>query len=154
GPGGQKFVIFSDVGTSNNDPVNADVLLTDDATMVFTSTTPITSGVFLPSNMDTNDNFPAPCPAGPYSYPAPSGSATFTSLFANQDPNGDWQLFVFDDTGPDGGNINEGWELNITTLTSICTAPPAPVVSISQPTCGMAGSIFVTAPTGAGYTYS
>lgn len=36
-------------------------------------------------------------------------------MFNGTDPNGTWQLFVFDDAGGDRGDIAEGWDLTITT---------------------------------------
>jgi len=48
-------------------------------------------------------DFPAPAP--PYS--------TDLSEFNGTDPNGIWQLYVFDDASGDSGAVRRGWSLQI-----------------------------------------
>ena len=55
---------------------------------------------------------PAPAPAMPY-------GANFDP-FLGANPNGNWNLYIYDDTGGNNGNINGGWCLDIT------TGPPLP----------------------------
>lgn len=154
-PLGDKMVIFSDVGVSQPDPVDAVIVLDDDAPTVLTATSTITSGTFKPVNVNTTDPFPAPAPAGPYESPAPAGSATLNGVFAGKDPNGVWNLYVMDDTNLDGGSISEGWEISFITLTPVCNTISAPVVDLIQPSCTTpTGTIEVTSPTGPGFTYS
>jgi hypothetical protein len=64
------------------------------------------------------DAFPGPAPMGPYNTPAPTGAATFGSVFDGTNPNGTWSLYVFDDAAMDSGTIAGGWELDITLVTN------------------------------------
>lgn len=61
---------------------------------------------------------PAPAiPGTTYDLPGPfaGGTATFSSVFGNANPNGQWKLFIMDFAGGDDGAISGGWSLNITT---------------------------------------
>jgi hypothetical protein len=49
-------------------------------------------------------------PSGPY-----GGNL---SAFYGASPNGTWQLYVYDSTDSDGGNIARGWSLQLTTVTT------------------------------------
>jgi subtilisin-like proprotein convertase family protein len=51
------------------------------------------------------DTWPAPAPAGPY--------AATMSAFDGEDPRGEWQLYVVDDGGGDGGFLITDWYLEI-----------------------------------------
>ena len=73
------------------------------------------SGNWQPSNYFNNtDTWPAPGP----------GNLTTTdlSVFNGRNPNGDWKLFVVDDSSPDGGSIAE-WGVIITTNTANIVIP-------------------------------
>jgi hypothetical protein len=74
---------------------------------VIPDTGPLATGPFLPTNYDMGDPFPTPAPE-----PAPSSSF---SLFEGDDPNGDWNLFVADDSTADKGSIGGGWCLELRT---------------------------------------
>ena len=74
------------------------------------SPAPLTSGTFRPTNHADNNG--ADAFDATYA-PLPSG-ATALSTFDGINPNGEWLLFVSDDTGGFGGLITEGWELRIT----------------------------------------
>jgi subtilisin-like proprotein convertase family protein len=116
GPGGQKLLLMSDAGGSA-DIVNNTYTFDDAAAATLSDVGPLASGTFKPSNFATGDTFPAPAPVGPYPDPQ------LLSVFNGVNPNGTWSLFVFDDVGGDVGNINLGWELNITTSLPVCTNP-------------------------------
>lgn len=112
GPQGQTAVIMSDVGGAA-DLTNTTVTLDDEALVTMPEFSAITSGTYIPTNSVTGgfDSFPAPAPAG-----ASANSAL--SVFNGTNPNGEWRLFVFDDAGLDGGSINTGWTLTITSAPS------------------------------------
>jgi subtilisin-like proprotein convertase family protein len=57
-----------------------------------------------PADYSTGANLPLPAPPGPYS--------TNLSVFNGVSPNGDWKLYVLDDTYPTGGSI-DGWLLRV-----------------------------------------
>lgn len=121
GPGGQKFILFSDIGSG----VVANVTYTlDDAAANFLPVTgQAPSGSYKPANYAISnggvcqDPFPAPAPAGPYSSPGGQspygicGTDTLTSVFGGTNPNGTWSLYVVDDAGGDVGQIAGGWDL-------------------------------------------
>ena len=102
GPGGQNVMLLSDTGGSF-DISSVNFAFDGDAPSPPGAT--IRSGEFLPSDIDSDDEFPFPAPPPPY-----GGSlATFSGL----NPNGTWKLFVFDDTILDSGTISGGWSLAI-----------------------------------------
>jgi subtilisin-like proprotein convertase family protein len=72
-----------------------------------------TSGIYRPTNYDTDETMPAPAPGLPYH--------DRLSIFDGIDPNGIWQLFIVDDASPDAGFITGSVTLNITTTGSLPT---------------------------------
>lgn len=110
GPGGQKVMLMSDVG-SGSDVVNVNLTFDGAVSTSLPNSSQISSGTYLPTNYASTsgsaDPFGAPAPAAPYgtSLGALNGTA----------PNGTWQLFVKDDSGQDQGSLASGWELIITT---------------------------------------
>ncbi|WP_410985719.1 hypothetical protein [Bacillus cereus] len=110
GPQGQNVILMSDAG--NGFAVNNVILTFNDfAQSLLPDESQIVSGTFQPTNYlgadpIPVDNFPFPAPPPPY------GSAL--NVFNGINPNGVWNLFVFDDFGQDSGSIL-GWTLNITT---------------------------------------
>lgn len=127
GPGGQKMVIISDVG-GTNDWVNTDITLSDAATANLSDAGANPAGSYKPTNVDTTtDVMPAPAPAAPYENPAPAGTATFASVFGTDGAamNGTWSLYVRDDVGIDTGNISGGWGLLFNSPDFICELAPS-----------------------------
>ncbi|MBV9960200.1 MAG: hypothetical protein JO360_17370, partial [Acidobacteria bacterium] len=111
-PDGRKFVVMSDVGGSDGFDSPATITLTDAATVGLPSSGAIPSGSYKPTDNDAGDAFPNI--GGPYSEPAPAGTATFASVFNGGNPNGTWSLYVYDDSPASGGSITGGWCLNVT----------------------------------------
>ncbi|MCD9185398.1 MAG: M36 family metallopeptidase [Pyrinomonadaceae bacterium] len=117
-PSGQKFTFMSDIYSANNgtNTVSGTFTFNDDATAIpATSTVPV-PGEYKPTNYAPADTFVTPAPAGPYQNPAPTGSTTFASVFNTGSTtfNGDWKLWVVDDTVADSGTIG-GWKLSFET---------------------------------------
>ena len=114
-PSGQAVLLLADTG-SGTDAVNVNLTFDDAApTMV---PLPIVSGTYRPTFGTTVAALPAPAP------PLPYGSQL--QVFSNTDPNGTWNLFVYDDMGADTGSIAGGWSLDITTdLPTVTTFSPA-----------------------------
>lgn len=121
GPGGQKFVIMSDVGQSQGFDNPATITISDAGAAQFTRfEQPIPTGTYKPTNHSDEfnpDAYAAPAPVGPYNEPgpAPAGNATFASVFNQADPNGIWSLYVMDDSSSNEGSIAGGWCLDIVT---------------------------------------
>jgi subtilisin-like proprotein convertase family protein len=124
GPGGQKVMLMSDVG-GTNDAVNVTVTFDDTAPPIGTA---VVSGTFRPTNSGATDTMPAPAPAGPY--------GAVLSAFNGVDPNGTWNLFVFDDAGGDLGQYAGGWSLTITTASPTCVSSPCTLTCPSNVVAG------------------
>ncbi|MBL9138490.1 MAG: proprotein convertase P-domain-containing protein [Verrucomicrobiales bacterium] len=106
-PDGKKALIMSDAGGGN---AVTNINLTFDTTSngAVPRDGTLASGSYLASNYDgASDAFPSPAPAGSY--------ATSLNEFVGASANGDWKLYIVDDTATDSGVINGGWTLNITT---------------------------------------
>lgn len=112
GPEGQKTVLMSDACGSLG--VNAYGWEWDDeapAPMPEGNGTDVFCGTRFhrPANYGDGDVWPAPAPAGPY--------ATTLSAFDGTDPNGEWRLFVNDDSDGNTGFFTNRFQLGITTTT-------------------------------------
>ena len=107
GPTGEHTLLMSDVGDYYG--VNGiNLTFTPDATNLLPNSEPISSGTYLPTDYDDNwydDWFEGPAPGGPY--------VADLGVFNGKDPNGNWQLFVYDDFIWDGGKISGGWSLTL-----------------------------------------
>jgi subtilisin-like proprotein convertase family protein len=114
GPAGQKMILMSDVGGSN-DVSGVNLVFDDSASSSLPNSTTLTSGTFKPTNIGSGDTFPATAPAGPY------GSTL--SVFNGTNPNGTWRLFVVDDQATDSGSFSGGWSV---TFALANTAPTNP----------------------------
>ena len=121
GPNGDALLLVSGVGLTENNDISNLVWTLDDtgATRLPNDANPV-SGTFKPSAYANHLNvvFPSPGPAS-YAHPGPEGgptnNATLASVFNGDNPNGTWSLFVIDIEPGDGGSINAGWSLDITT---------------------------------------
>ena len=136
GPGGQKFIIFSDAFDSSNrapNTVTTTMTIRDGAasTMASSGVWPATAD-FKPTNHSTGDTFAAPAPAGPYLSPAPAGTETFASAFGTNGSamNGTWKLWVVDDAASDTGSMAE-WKITFEANDYVCQVdgPPSNVES-------------------------
>jgi uncharacterized repeat protein (TIGR01451 family) len=104
GPDGKTVTLLSDAGG---------FLAVSNVTLVFDSTVTnrlpdneqIIAGTYSPTNYgSTTDGYPLPAPNPPY--------GTSLDIFKGTNPNGLWQLFVYDDTLQDGGSLG-GWTLQV-----------------------------------------
>ena len=104
GPGGQRAVLLAGAGGSA-DVTNLDLTLSDQASFPAPSGNFLTSGTYRPSDYRAGVSLPAPAPSRPYS--------SDLSVFSGTDPNGDWQLLIYDEfSTADGGSLS-GWSLNL-----------------------------------------
>ena len=127
GPGGQKMMLMSDAG-GTNDFVNTTLTFDDAAANSLSDSGANPTGTYKPTNFGTGDTFPStgapPPPAGPYPDPQ------LLSAFNGTNPNGAWRLYVADDVGGDVGNMSGGWELTVSTQAPNCVTQQC---TINQP---------------------
>jgi serine/threonine protein kinase/subtilisin-like proprotein convertase family protein len=144
GPTGANAVLMADVGGGNR--VRDLTLTFDDAAGVgLPDRGEISSGTFLPSVgtdrgggscCDFQGGAPAPSP--------PFGTAL--SVFEGTDPNGGWNLFVFDDSAGDVGRITSGWSLLIETEGAGTGAPSPTGPTVSPSPAVVSSSQAITIP--------
>lgn len=136
GPEGQRLVLMSDAGGSH---AVTNLMLAFDgmANEFLPDTTRLATGVFKPADYETGDVFPAPAPPGPRS--------AQLAVFGGTDPNGDWSLYVVDDTLGDAGTIGGGWSLTLETA-----VPVTPLANLGLAASGAPANIF----TGSDVTYA
>ncbi len=120
GPTGESALLMEGVGGTS--PVSGLTVTIDDDGPAMTPDAQLTSGTFRPSSL-TGDGFgfegPTPAPAPPH--------GTALSVFDGTDPNGTWELYVFDDGDRDRGQITSGWTLDLELGDATgATAPTAP----------------------------
>lgn len=107
GPSGQSVVLMSNAGGGIH--ASGIALTFNDAGGALPANGALTSTiVYRPTNYGIG-GLPAPAPPGPY-----GGSL---SAFNGASPNGDWELYVYDNVDSDGGSI-AGWGLQLTTVTT------------------------------------
>ncbi|MEO6182348.1 MAG: Calx-beta domain-containing protein, partial [Verrucomicrobiota bacterium] len=105
-PSGETVLLMSDAGFGF--PVsNLTLTLDDGASNSFPQSTQLFSGIFKPTNYDSNDAFDFPAPVEPF-------GTTLSTLYGIN-PNGTWSLYIMDDTGGDGGSL-DSWKLTLTSL--------------------------------------
>jgi uncharacterized repeat protein (TIGR01451 family) len=107
GPSGQSVVLMSNAGGGIH--ASGIALTFNDAGAALPANGALTSTlVYRPTNYGIG-GLPAPAPSSPY-----GGSL---STFNGASPNGDWELYVYDNVDSDGGSI-AGWGLQLTTVTT------------------------------------
>ncbi len=120
-PTGENLVVMSDTG--GFEPVTGiDLSLSDRAGGHIPRLGPLTTGTYRPTETNGGGDlwqWPAPDPSG----------ATSLATFNGHDPNGEWRLFIIDDTDGNAGTIAGGWCLTIdaadrgTTATAVTSSP-------------------------------
>ena len=136
-PTGIGFALMSDPG-SGTDVASVTYVISDAAPAPFNNSfNP--SGNYRPTNIIDfgTDNFGI-IPATVQS-PAPTGTATFASLFTGTNANGSWSLYVLDDVFTDVGSIAGGWSINFAVPVPGCTFATAcnynPLAGVDDGSC-------------------
>jgi subtilisin-like proprotein convertase family protein len=111
-PDGKKSVLMGNAGgpAPLNGVSNLILGFDDGAANPLPNEGKLSSGAWKPFN-DGTPALPSPAPGLPYS--------STLSAFNLIDPNGDWKLYVFDDTFSDDGSISGGWTLVLETAPQI-----------------------------------
>ncbi|MEP6902524.1 MAG: proprotein convertase P-domain-containing protein, partial [Actinomycetota bacterium] len=144
-PNGRRIILMSDAG-GEAAVNNLSLTFSDAAPVNLPDNSPLTSGIFKPTNFDDTDTFPAPAPQG-----SPSGSTL--GAFYGINPNGAWSLYVVDDNGNNAGTITGGWNLDIQSSVNACLFSISPSVQ-AFPTTGGSGSFQINIPSGCAWTVS
>lgn len=116
GPRGQRVILMSDAG-GNVSASNINLTFSATGATAIPDESALSTGTYRPANYgssadgDLNDNFPGPGPGTLFNEGANLG------VFNETDPNGDWNLYVVDDTSNDPGSISGGWSLSLTVPT-------------------------------------
>ena len=110
GPAGQKILLMSDAGGGHS--ISGVALNFADGNADLPDVLTITSGNVKPTNYEAGtDSLPAPAPSG--------AAGTAFSVFNGSNPNGEWALYVADDSTGDAGSISGGWSLTLKTISVI-----------------------------------
>ena len=134
-PTGQQFVLQSEVG-GKGDVTNIVYTFDDQATAaITTSSFPANDSSVKPSSVGNTGILSSPAPFPNYNQPVPEGWATLKSVFGGLNPNGRWQLFVFDFFAGNSGSIRGGWTLEITTNNPV-VSPSVSGISPNNQTTG------------------
>lgn len=146
-PTGQALMLLGDGGDLAG---LASVNLTfDDSAPSLVSNTVITSGTYRPTDYvfsaNDSDVFPSPGPAS-VNNPAPEGAATLASTFNGLSPNGNWSLYIIDDSNGGGtSTVTGGWSIDITTAGA--TTPTTTSVTSSLNPANVTQTITFTSTT-------
>jgi M6 family metalloprotease-like protein/uncharacterized repeat protein (TIGR01451 family) len=132
GPQGNSVLLMSHAG-GGYAITNLNLTFDDAAAQKLPKTTSLVSGTNQPTRYDAEVSFLFPAPAAPFGLGLNSLSGT--------DPNGQWSLFVMDDSNGDGGNITGGYSLEITTVTTVNPVADLGVSLVSTP-----DNVFVGSP--------
>lgn len=117
GPDGQRVLLMSDAG---DEAANDSPTFDDQAAAQVPSFDPLVSGTFQPTNYDFTaapDTFGPPAPTN-----ATHGSAL--AVFNGANPNGEWRLFIRNQSTVEAGSLGGGWSLRITAANGVPDAAP------------------------------
>jgi uncharacterized repeat protein (TIGR01451 family) len=107
-PAGQELFLMAHVGGAYS-VTNLTLTFEDSATQTLPAGQ-LSSGAFLPT---------AVTPLNPLPGVPMASSATSLAKFNGTNPNGNWSLYVFDDTQGNAGDIVRGWSLGLTTVSTV-----------------------------------
>jgi subtilisin-like proprotein convertase family protein len=117
GPGGQKVLLMSDAG-GTDDVTNLQLAFDGSATSPLPVGTKLSSGSYLPTDYNGGDLDVFIATSG--TSPTTAGAGPL-SIFNGTTANGEWKLYVMDDTGNSAGDdkvgvIARGWQLLVETV--------------------------------------
>ncbi len=109
-PAGNNVLLMSHAGAGYS-VTNVNLTFDDTVGALLPLTSKLTNGTYHAGAYTPAVAFPGPAPTGPF------GADLSSVKWIN--PNGNWSLYVFDDTIGDAGNLNGGWTLTLTTVTTV-----------------------------------
>jgi uncharacterized repeat protein (TIGR01451 family) len=123
-PAGRSVVLMSHAGGGHS-LTNKTLTFDDTSLVLLPAASSISNGTFKPTAYLPNAAFPPPAPGG-------SHGSTLASLNGIS-PIGPWSLYVVDDSAGDGGNILNGWGVNITTVNTVNPAADLSIAITAAP---------------------
>jgi subtilisin-like proprotein convertase family protein len=106
-PAGTSVMLMGAESGENDNSTPLDLTFDDAALQSLPSFSPLTSGLYRPTDQGFSSAFSSP---GPGTWQTTLGSLT------GENPNGVWRLFVEDFVENDGGAIAGGWSLVLTSV--------------------------------------
>lgn len=103
GPTGAGTYLMADAGGSA-DALSFTLKIDDEAGLTLPDNSALSTGSFRPANHPGADAFPSLSPVP---------TATSLSVFDGSNPNGEWRLYVVDDSAPNTGAFSGGWDLEL-----------------------------------------
>ena len=107
-PAGQELFLMSHVGGAYS-VTNLTLTFEDSATQTLPAGQ-LSSGAYLPTALTPLNPLPG-IPAAPL--------VSALAVFNGSNPNGNWSLYVFDDTQGNSGDITGGWSLGLTSVSPV-----------------------------------
>lgn len=121
-PNGESLVLMSDVGPNTfggTGVTNVTYTIADFGTAITNFNALYPTGSYAPSNFQIPDTWTGF--TGFINNSAPTGTATFASVFGGDAANGTWSLYIQDDVGGDAGTVAGGWSITFSQPTAGCT---------------------------------
>ncbi len=114
-PNGTSYLLMDGAG-GGTDVVDEGLTFDDEAATQIPNTAALTTSSYKPGAHDVLQDFPAPGPlTSEYRNPGPAaGGSAQLAAFDGSNPNGVWKLFVVDTGFGDGGQILNGWAIDVT----------------------------------------
>ena len=155
GPGGatNNVVFWGNIGSSGASALSGQTFTIEDGQTVLPSSGSFSGGTYSPAAYSgTAYAFPSPAPSSAnWNYATSTGTTTFANQFANQDPDGTYQLFVYHNANGSTGSIGEHC-VNITVNPPVLSLSGSHSGSFTQGDTGDTYTITVANPSGPGST--
>ncbi len=131
-PNGTSYLLMDGAG-GPTDVVDEGLTFDDEAGAQIPGNAALTTSSYRPGAHDfLLLDFPAPGPlSSAYLNPGPAaGGSDLLSAFDGSNPNGVWKLFVVDTGSGEGGQIQNGWAIDITETGPVLLSPPTALFTI------------------------
>jgi uncharacterized repeat protein (TIGR01451 family) len=117
-PENTKVMLMSGAGGGLNFNTDLELVFDDEADYYLPQTTGILSGTWKPTDYSGLNPFPLPAPIGPIT--------DTLSAFEGENPDGIWELYVYDSALLYSGQIDHGWTLDLTLKRTVTVSDTLP----------------------------
>ena len=128
-------MIMSDVG-GGNQVSNLTITLSDAALSFLPVNGQLTNGSYRPFNNIFSDNNTPLAPPNPHG----TNLAVFNGL-SGTDVNGDWKLFIWDDSDMEAGVLSSGWSLSLQSVDMVSQVADLAVTIVNPAPTVVAGTV-------------